>query len=292
MISFNVQKELYGTKGNMQLNLKLQINQGQLVTLYGPSGAGKTSTLRILSGLMKPERGSIEVNGKLWFDAEKKINLKPQLRNIGYVFQDYALFPNMTVLQNLEFGLGKQKDRSSIKELVEIVELGDLQNRLPETLSGGQKQRVALARALVQRPDILLLDEPLSALDVKIRLKLQDYIATIHRQFQLTTILISHDIGEIHKLSDWVFVLEKGELTKQGSPTGIFVDQKISGKFKFQGEILKIEQEEVVFVVSVLIQNELVKVIADESEISGLEVGDKVIVASKAFNPVIYRIRS
>ena len=290
MILINIQKDLHAASGNMTLRLDLHIKPGQLVTLYGSSGAGKTSMLRILSGLLKPEKGTITVNGKVWFDAEKKINLKPQERNIGYVFQDYALFPNMTVLQNLEFGLIKNKDHKIVSELIAIMELGDLQHRKPETLSGGQKQRVALARALVQQPDILLLDEPLSALDLKIRLKLQDHILQAHRKFGLTTILVSHDIGEIHKLSDWVFVLENGELVQEGSPTEVFVNEKISGKFQFKGEVLKIEQEEVVFSVTVLIQNEVVKVIALEAEIKDLKVGDKVIVASKAFNPVIYKI--
>jgi len=290
MISLNIHKTLQAAEGEMTLRLNLNIERGQLVTLYGESGAGKTSTLRIISGLLKPEKGHITVNDTTWFNAENKINLKPQQRKNGYVFQDYALFPNMTVRQNLEFGLAKNQNKNIVSELINIMELGDLQQRIPETLSGGQKQRVALARALVQKPEILLLDEPLSALDIKIRLKLQDYILKVHRKFHLTTILISHDIGEIHKLSSWVFVLEKGQLINQGHPTEIFVNEKISGKFKFTGEVLKIERQEVVFIVTVLIQNEVVKVIAQEVEIEGLKLGDKVIVASKAFNPVIYKI--
>jgi len=290
MISLNIHKTLQAAEGEMTLRLNLNIERGQLVTLYGESGAGKTSTLRIISGLLKPEKGHITVNDTTWFNAENKINLKPQQRKNGYVFQDYALFPNMTVRQNLEFGLAKNQNKNIVSELINIMELGDLQQRIPETLSGGQKQRVALARALVQKPEILLLDEPLSALDIKIRLKLQDYILKVHRKFHLTTILISHDIGEIHKLSSWVFVLEKGQLINQGHPTEIFVNEKISGKFKFTGEVLKIERQEVVFIVTVLIQNEVVKVIAQEAEIERLKLGDKVIVASKAFNPVIYKI--
>jgi len=222
MISINIEKKLHGADGKMKLNLDLQIQKGQLVTLFGESGAGKTSTLRILSGLMQPEKGRIAVNGKIWFDAEKKINLKPRKRKIGYLFQDYALFPNMTVLENLEFALGKNENKTIISELIEMVELGDLQHRKPKTLSGGQQQRVALARALVQQPEILLLDEPLSALDQKIRQKLQDYIVKVHRKFNLTTILISHDEKEILKLSDWIFELKNGELQRQGFPNQIF----------------------------------------------------------------------
>jgi len=290
MIDINIQKILHAAQGEMLLNLNLRIEPGDFVAIHGPSGAGKTSTLKILSGLLTPESGTISVNNKRWLDTNKKINLKPQQRKIGYLFQDYALFPNMTVLQNLEFALSKNQNKSILSELIEMVELGDLQHRKPDTLSGGQKQRVALARALVQRPDILLLDEPLSALDMKIRSKLQDYILSVHRKFKLTTILISHNIGEIHKLANKVFLLDNGQVTRQGSPTEIFINQKISGKFKCIGEVLKIEQEEVVYIVTVLIQNQVVKVIAQATEIEHLQIGDQVIVASKAFNPIIYKV--
>lgn len=290
MITYNVYKKLHAASGDMNLQLNLTIKKGQFVTLYGESGAGKTSTLRMLSGLLKPDNGEILVNNQVWFHAKDKINLSPQNRKIGYVFQDYALFPNMTVLENLEFALGKQKDSSIINELISTIELGNLQHRKPQTLSGGQKQRVALARALVQKPEILLLDEPLSALDLKIRLKLQDYILKVHHKYQLTTILISHDIGEINKLSDWVFVIENGLLVKQGSPTDIFINQNISGKFKFTGEVLNIQKQDVIYIVSVLIHSDVVQVIAQYNEIEELKIGDKVMVASKAFNPILYKI--
>ncbi len=290
MIKIDIQKKLHAAHGEMILNLNLQIEQGELVAIYGPSGAGKTSTLKILSGLLNPDSGTLSVNNNLWFDNKQKINLKPQQRKVGYLFQDYALFPNMTVLQNLAFALSKNQDRSILNELIEMVELGELQHRKPNTLSGGQKQRVALARALVQRPQILLLDEPLSALDRKIRSKLQNYILSIHRKYYLTTILISHDIGEIHKLADKVILLEDGKISKQGTPTEIFINQKVSGKFKFTGEVLSIEKEDVVYIVTVLIQNQIVKVIAQSTEIEGFQIGDQVMVASKAFNPIIYKI--
>ena len=290
MIVLDVEKRLESAEGEMKLRIHIKIDKGQLVTLYGESGAGKTSTLRILSGLFKPDSGNIIVNDKIWFDSNKRINLLPQNRKIGYVFQDYALFPNMTVRQNLEFALKKGQSDEKVSNLIEIIELGDLQNKKPETLSGGQQQRVALARALVQQPELLLLDEPLAALDTKIRFKLQDYILKVHREYNLTTLLISHDIGEIMKLSDRVFVLEKGQITKQGPPDEIFINRQISGKFKFTGEVLKIERQEVVFVITVLIHSNLVKVVAQESEAKELKIGDKVMVASKAFNPILYKI--
>lgn len=290
MISIQIEKKLDGTEGKMNLHLDLKIQKGQLVTLYGDSGAGKTSTLRMLAGLMNPARGKITVDDKTWFDSDRRINLKPQLRNIGFVFQDYALFPHLTVAENVAFAMNAKKNTSLKDQLMEMMELGSLKNTKPDKLSGGQKQRVALARALAQQPEILLLDEPLSALDLKTRVKLQDYLLTAHKEFGLSTLLISHDIGEITKLSDYVFVLEKGHLKRSGKPEEVFTDKKISGKFKFKGEVLNIEREDVVYIVSVLIQNEIVKVIAHRDEIAMLEIGDQVIVASKAFNPVIYKI--
>lgn len=290
MIKLDFHKSLSAADGQMELSIKCDIKKGELVTLYGESGAGKTSTLRILAGLLKPDKGIITVENTNWVDIKKRGYLSPQKRNIGYVFQDYALFPNMTVKQNLEFATHKGQDKSVISDLIELMELGDLHSRKPQTLSGGQQQRVALARALVTKPKILLLDEPLAALDYKIRLKLQDYIARIHKEYGLTTLLVSHDLGEIMKLSDRVLVLENGKIVKQGMPDEIFANKKISGKFRFTGEVLKIESHDVVHIVSVLIQNNVVKVIADKSEVQSLNIGDKVMVASKAFNPILYKI--
>ncbi|WP_299218524.1 ATP-binding cassette domain-containing protein [uncultured Aquimarina sp.] len=290
MIEAHIHKTLSTANGKMLLDIQLNIKKGQFVTLYGPSGAGKTSTLRILAGLLSADKGQIVVDDKVWLDSKKKINFSPQQRKIGYVFQDYALFPNMTVRRNLEFALEKGQDRSIIQELITIVELEELQDRKPETLSGGQQQRVALARALVRKPEVLLLDEPLSALDIKMRAKLQDYILKVHRQYGLTTILVSHDVGEIIKMSDEIYCLEAGKISKQGNPSAIFTNDRLSGKFQFTGEVIAIEQEEVVYIVTVLIGNNVVKIIAQESEITDLGIGDKVIVASKAFNPILLKI--
>ncbi len=290
MIKLAIQKELKSEGGKMSLNIDLNINKGQFATLFGESGAGKTSTLRMLSGLLKPDKGLITVNGKEWFESAKNINLRPQQRKVGYVFQDYALFPNMTVRENLEFALQKKQDRYIIDELIEFIELQELQNRKPSTLSGGQQQRVALARALVQKPEILILDEPLSALDHAMRIKLQEYILKIHKKYRLTTLLVSHDIGEIVKLSDQVFELQDGQIIKQGNASDFFGLDKTSAKFRFTGEILSIKQEEVIYVIAVLIGNDVVKIVSDPSEAINLKIGDKVFVASKAFNPIIQKI--
>ena len=290
MIRFSLHKKLKASTGDMQLDVECHIDQGKLVTLFGESGAGKTSILRMLAGLLIPEKGTIEVNNSVWLDTQKGINLKPQQRKTGYVFQDYALFPNMTVKENLEYALDKNQDIGIVKELIEIIELTDLQDRKPETLSGGQKQRIALARALVRQPQILMLDEPLSALDRAMRTKLQDYILHVHRKYNLTTILVSHEMSEIFKLSDQMLVLENGTITGQGTPMDIFTNRHISGKFQFTGEILHIEKEDIIYIISVLIGNNLVKVVADQSEAQQFSIGEKVLVASKAFNPMIEKI--
>jgi molybdate transport system ATP-binding protein len=290
MIEFKISKKLQSASGEMILNLDFQVKENDFVTLYGASGSGKTTTLQILSGLINPEQGFIKVNDVVWLDTNSKINLPPQKRKIGYVFQDYALFPNMSVRENLTFALEKNQDKSIVDELLQTMELVSLQHQKPNQLSGGQQQRVALARALVRQPDILFLDEPLSAIDTEMRLKLQDYLLEAHQKYNLTTILVSHDISEIYKLSDQVIVIENGTISKQGTPAEVFSSHSNSGKFQFIGEILKIEKENFIYIVSVLIGTNIVKVIAMEEEIKTLCIGEKIIVSSKAFNPILTKV--
>lgn len=290
MIQINLQKKLSSAEGEMHLKVDFSIKEGSFVTLYGKSGAGKTTILRIIAGLIQPDKGHIEVDGLAWMDTDQKINLIPQKRQVGIVFQDYALFPNMSVMENLKFGLLTSQDSSIVAELLEIMELGELKNRKPANLSGGQKQRVALARALVQRPKVLLLDEPLSALDPEMRQRLQGYILQAHNTYGLTTILVSHDTSEIMKLSDHMILLEHGRIIHQGTPTEIFSHKEFSGKFQFFGEIITLVKQDFIYVITILIGNELVKIVVDESEAEDLKKGDKVVVAAKAFNPMIKKI--
>ena len=290
MISCRITKELRDAGGAMPLSLDLQIRKGERVALYGPSGAGKTSTLRMLAGLMKPDSGRIEVNGACWFDATSNLHLNPRKRNIGFVFQDYALFPNMTVLENLQFARQGRRNPGLVSELVAIMELGDLQHSRPGNLSGGQKQRVALARALTSEPELLLLDEPLAALDAEIRHRLQEYLLETHRQYGYTLVIISHDAGDIFNLADRVCFMEKGLITREGTPDEVFLSRATSGKFQFTGEVLRLQREDLVWVVTIRIQSQVVKVVVLEEEAAGLAVGDRVSVASKAFNPILTRL--
>lgn len=227
MIEVAVKKKLFAAKGDMHLNVTFKIKPGELVTLYGPSGAGKTTILRMLCGLAVPDEGAISVAGETWFDSARRINLKPQVRNVGIVFQDYALFPNMTVKENLVYAVKKNQSLSIVDELLELMELSNLSDKKPSLLSGGQQQRVALARAIVRQPKILLLDEPMSALDTALRLKIQEYILKVHKQFNLTTILVSHDILEVITLSQRVYLIEHGEIVNEGPPTALLPMQAL-----------------------------------------------------------------
>jgi molybdate transport system ATP-binding protein len=287
MIVLNFKKELASVTGKMVLGVRLIFQEGEFATLYGKSGAGKTTLLRILAGLTEPDKGFIKVGSEVWFDSEKKLNLEPQNRKIGFVFQDYALFPNMSVRKNLEYALKSNKDKTIVEELLELVELKKISDRMPDTLSGGQKQRVALARALVRQPQILLLDEPLSALDLDMRLKLQDEILQIHQRFGITTILVSHNMTEIFKLSNRVLIIDEGKIIEDGIPSNIFIGKKISGKFRFEGEVLEIHQSDVIYILTIAIGNNIVKVISTGKEAEKIKIGNKVVIASKAFNPLL-----
>ena len=290
MIDIQLKKILKSSSGEMLLNVQASLEEGKFTTVYGKSGAGKSTLLMLLAGLIKPDEGFLSVAGKTWTDTEKGIYLPPQKRNIGYVFQEYALFPNMTVRENLLFALNKKQPKFIIDQLVEIIDLGQLQDRKPLTLSGGQKQRVALARALVSKPKLLLLDEPLSALDHEMRVRLQSYILEVHRELKLTTILISHDVSEIIRLSDYMIEMDHGQVIRQGDPAAMFTNDRVNAKFQFTGEVIKMVKQDFIVIVTVLIGRDLVKVISNDKEAETFQIGDRVLIASKAFNPIIHKI--
>ncbi len=209
---------LKNQQGEFVLELDFVLKKGEFLALNGPSGSGKTTLLRIIAGLEKRSQGRLWVDGACWQDSDQGLFLAPQKRAIGLVFQNYALFPNMTVWQNLRYALQNDADLSLLEELLDLLDLSTLTNAWPRQLSGGQQQRVALARAIVRKPKILLLDEPLSALDFNLRERLQTYLLDLHQRFELSTILVSHDRQEIRKLADRVIMIEKGKKTGEGLP--------------------------------------------------------------------------
>jgi molybdate transport system ATP-binding protein len=281
MIDIAINKQLHGASGNMLLNINLKIQKGEFIAISGESGSGKTTLLRILAGLESAE-GSIAVNRREWLS--KNSELPPQKRHIGFVFQEYALFENMTVLQNLLF---VAKERVLAGRLLEITELTELQNRYPSTLSGGQKQRVSLCRAMMQKPDLLLLDEPLSALNPSMRMKLQEEILTLHREFDTTTIMVSHDPSEIYKLASRVIVMEQGKIIKDGLPKEVLLQTQGSQKFSFRGELLELKKVDVIFIAIVAIGQQLVEVVVSQTEAKELQVGEYLQLSTKAFTPTI-----
>lgn len=208
---------MHTSEGKSMLVIDTIIPMQELLCLYGPSGAGKTTLLRIIAGLIKPEAGHIEFGDTIWFDSEAGINLKPQKRNVGLMFQDYALFPNMTVEGNIRYSQ-KESNPDAVLELIRLFDLEKLSTRKPSQLSGGQKQRVALARALASKPVLLLLDEPLSALDPDMRLSLREQIRKTHLKLNSITIMVSHDIPEVKSLATTVLLLRNGKMHRKGLP--------------------------------------------------------------------------
>jgi molybdate transport system ATP-binding protein len=205
MIYLNVERMMLTSDGKRNLSIDVTIPDKELVCLYGKSGAGKTTLLRMIAGLIKPDKGILKINDRIVFDSQERINLSPQKRNVGFMFQDFALFPNMTVEQNI--GFAQKKDKAFVDRLIETFDLDALRKQKPDQLSGGQKQRVALARSLAQKPDILLLDEPLSSLDEDMRRFLQNEILKAHRLFDFTTLMVTHDKNEIKRMSAHVLLI-------------------------------------------------------------------------------------
>jgi putative spermidine/putrescine transport system ATP-binding protein len=210
----------YGTTSIFS-DINCEIAKGEFITLLGPSGCGKSTLLRCIAGLTGVN------GGQILLDGEDLVPVAPQKRGIGMVFQSYALFPNMTVQQNVAFGLRMQKVKGSeaeqrVKDVLELVELNDFANRYPQQLSGGQCQRVALARSLVTQPRLLLLDEPLSALDARIRKHLREQIRNIQQELGLTTIFVTHDQEEALVMSDRIFLMNGGKIVQSGDAETLY----------------------------------------------------------------------
>jgi len=227
MLKIDIQHAMLTSEGKCNLEVCTEIEDRELMCLFGHSGAGKTTLLRILAGLTKADKGQIIFNDTVWFDSARKINIPPQVRNVGLMFQDYALFPNMSVERNIRFAQ-KAKDQNHVEMLLALFEIQALRNQKPGQLSGGQKQRVALARALAARPNVLMLDEPLSALDFEMRLALQEEIRKAHDLLDTTTLMVSHDVNEVISLASSVVFIKNGKVISEGKPVEVF-DKCLSG---------------------------------------------------------------
>ncbi|MBT2647904.1 ABC transporter ATP-binding protein [Bacillus sp. ISL-34] len=221
---------------NVVLNgIDLEVKQGELLTLLGPSGCGKSTTLNLIAGFLDADRGEVHIKGN------NVTKVPPYKRDLGMVFQTYSLFPHMTVYENLSFGLklrkvGKAEQKKKISKALELVKMSGLENRYPKELSGGQRQRVAISRALVVEPELLLLDEPLSNLDAKLRHELRAEIKRLQKEIGVTTIFVTHDQEEALSMSDRVVVMNAGKIEQISTPTEIYNHPKTEFVFQFIGK--------------------------------------------------------
>lgn len=235
-VEVNIEKKFYGRKsiknkrGTPSFSMHCNFDTGSdFIVLFGCSGSGKTTALRCIAGLETPDTGTIKINDTLYFDSKKKVNLPPQKRKIGYMFQENALFPHMNVKQNIEFGLkgmSSMEKTDRIAEVLELVGIEELKFAYPDELSGGQKQKVAIARALAPNPEILLLDEPFSSLDTVVRFKLKKELQAIQKKLGIPVIFITHDPVEAFTMADKMIIFDNGEIQQAGSPDEIFYHPK------------------------------------------------------------------
>ena len=287
MLNISLQK----TWKEFGLDVAFEIPRGKVTALFGPSGAGKSSILRIISGLETADSGIILHGKEVWFDDTQKIYLPPQQRSIGFVFQDFALFPHLTVERNVAYGIKGKKGLNELKDLISLVGLSGYEHYYPAQLSGGQKQRVALIRALARKPDLLLLDEPLSALDWETRRQLQEDLKKIIKQFHVTTLYVTHDVTEVYKLADYVVVLESGRVVKKGTPEEVFLGKKLSTRIQIVGKVVSIESDSIMAAVTVMHDDQYFKTLIDTEEVDrlNLKVGDDVVIGAKSSDVILFK---
>ncbi|MBI5047765.1 MAG: ABC transporter ATP-binding protein [Deltaproteobacteria bacterium] len=232
-LSFQLKKHFR----DFSIDMGFSIEENMAV-LFGPSGAGKSLLLNLISGIIKPDKGFVRIEEREVFNSETGINVPIRDRKIGYLFQDYALFPHMTVFENIAYGINslpKNKIKTKVEELLDLMRLGGLEHRFPKELSGGQKQRAALARTLAAEPRILLLDEPFSALDYQVREKLRADLLLIHQKYPITTFFVTHDLEEAFVMGDNIAIINNGRLEQFGAREDVFYKPKTKNVAKFLG---------------------------------------------------------
>jgi molybdate transport system ATP-binding protein len=229
------------TLGELRLDVELDVRPGECLALAGPSGAGKTSVLRVAAGLLRPARGRVDANGETWLDTDRGIDVPAERRRCGYVFQHYALFPHLSAWQNVAYALDgapRADRRRRALELLDRFGLGSLADARPQTLSGGERQRVALARALAREPEVLLLDEPLSALDARTRAAAARELAQVLSASDAPALLVTHDFAEAAQLGDRVGIVDAGRVVQEGTPSELAAAPRSAFVADFTGAVV------------------------------------------------------
>ena len=227
--------------GELTLDVDLTVERGECLALAGPSGAGKTSILRVAAGLLRPDSGRVEANGETWLNTERDVDVPAEERRCGYVFQHYALFPHLSAWQNVAYplrGLSRRERHERALELLERFGLGKLADARPHTLSGGERQRVAVARALARGPEVLLLDEPLSALDARTRASAARELTAVLRESEAPALLVTHDFAEAAQLGDRVGIVDQGRVVQQGTATELAASPRSAFVADFTGAVV------------------------------------------------------
>ena len=224
--------------GALDLDLTVEVAPGECLAVAGPSGAGKTSLLRVAAGLLRPEHGLVEAGGETWLDTRRSLDLPPERRRCGYLFQEYALFPHLSAWQNVAYPLRGSDRRQRAAALLDRFGMSALADSRPSTLSGGERQRVALARALAREPDVLLLDEPLSALDARTRAGAVRELGALLRDADVPAVLVTHDFAEAAALGDRVAIVDRGRLLQEGSPSDLAAAPQSAFVADFTGAVV------------------------------------------------------
>lgn len=286
MIQVSIEKKLETAVGQQVVAVDFQLNKGDCCAIYGVSGVGKTTLLRIIAGLTTPDKGKITVDGTVWVDTINAVVWSPQQRGVGMVFQDYALFPNMTIEQQLRFA--NPTDHNLLEELLQTMEITALRNRKPQQLSGGQQQRVALARALMQKPTLLLLDEPLSALDERLNKQMCSLLKWVQQTYRTTILMVSHNVEEIATLANKMLVINHSRAILYDNPKAFFEQEGLLQKIEMQAVVLS--KDEKTHCIMVKLRHKIERVQLDIDAWNQIQIGDSVIVESMV-RPSDYKLK-
>ncbi len=278
MIKIQIYKEFFKSANQFYIDVDFSLKKGSFNALFGDSGSGKTTILNVIAGIKYADRGKISVLDNVWLDTAAHINLPINKRKIGVVFQNSILFPHLTVYENLVFSKDKNDSLDLMNELIHLFSISDLLKQFPENLSGGEKQKVAIVRSLIRNPDLLLLDEPFSAVDFQQRKELQDALLQVHQKLKFTALVISHDIEEVVRLSDNIFMLEKGKVIKNGPALTLFENKEEDTTISLTGIVVSVEQLGKHQKIRIIVGNEIHAI---EKENSIHQIGDRIKVEMK-----------